>query len=325
MVLQKILISGYTGFIGTHLKKRLADKTIYGLDVKSAEGVTKHFGWDSLNECIDPDCIVHLAGKAHDIENVANEHEYYDVNLGLTQIIFDHFLYTGARKFIYFSSVKAVADSVFTECLTEEASANPMNPYGKSKLEAEKYINNEFLSWKEKEISEGRCGDWKKVYILRPCMIHGPGNKGNLDQLIRLQKKGIPWLLGAYENSRSYCAIENLLYVVQQLIDREIRSDTYNVADDESISTNQLIKIIADYSGKKIRIWKIPQTIIRITAKMGDISGLPLNNHRLKKLTESYVVSNKKIKHALGIERMPYSAISGLKLTIESYIKQNLG
>jgi nucleoside-diphosphate-sugar epimerase len=77
-------------------------------------------------------------------------------------------------------------------------------------------------------------------------MIHGPGNKGNLNLLYKLVSKNIPWTLGAFENKRSFCVIDNLMFLFKELIEREdIPSGIYNVADDEPLSTKDLIRLIA--------------------------------------------------------------------------------
>lgn len=320
---RKILITGYSGFIGSNLTKKLKDYQINGIGTKKNNSVKNHYYWSSVEECQDIDCIVHLAGIAHDTQNTMVEQEYYNINVGLTQKIFQHFLKSFATKFIFFSSVKAVTDSVEGDQLTEEVLPNPKTPYGKSKFEAEKYILSELEKWKEEEMTNGRDIERKKVYILRPCMIHGPGNKGNLNLLYKLQKKGLPWPLGTFENKQSFCSIDNVLYVVQRLINDNIEEGIYNIADDESLSTNQLIRLMANSLYKKAIIWNISPKTIRLIAKIGDILGLPINSERLKKLTESYIVSNHKLKNALGIVNMPVTAIDGMKLTIESFKKRD--
>lgn len=317
----KILLTGYTGFIGTNLTKSLKGHTLFGVDLAENHSVSKHFNWDTLQNCKEVDYIIHLAGKAHDTKNQTNAQVYFDINTRLTQRIFDRFLTSGAKKFIFFSSVKAVADSVTGDQLTEQVLPNPKTPYGRSKLEAEKYILNEWGKWKEEEKAGGRDNEWKKVYILRPCMIHGPGNKGNLNLLFKIQQKGLPWPLGAFENKRSFCSIDNILYVVQQLIDKNIEPGIYQVADDEALSTNELIRLMALSQNKNAKIWSIPVKAIKAIAWVGDFFHLPLNSERLRKLTESYLVSNQKIKHALGIEKMPVTAIDGIQKTLESFIK----
>jgi len=150
-------------------------------------------------------------------------------------------------------------------------------------------------------------------------MIHGPGNKGNLNLLFKMQQKGLPWPLGAFENKRSFCSIDNLLFVVQQLIEKNIGPGIYQLADDEALSTNELIRIMATSQNKKARIWNIPASLIETFARFGSMAHLPLNSERLRKLTESYVVSNQKIKQAIGIEKMPVTVEEGMKKTFESF------
>ena len=303
-----ILITGYNGFIGSNLTKALKGNNLTGVDLFKGNSVNEHFDWLDLNKIKDIDCIIHLAGKAHDTKNTSAEKEYFDINVGLTQKIFDLFLASTATKFIFFSSVKAVADSVSGSFLTEDALPNPQTPYGKSKLEAERYILDQPLP------------PGKKIYILRPCMIHGPGNKGNLSLLYKLASKGLPWPLGAYGNSRSFTSIGNLLFVIQSLISMDIETGVYQMADDETLSTNALIRLMADSLNRKAHIWNISPGLIRLMADFGDVVGLPLNSERLKKLTESYVVSNLKLKKALGIEKMPYTAGEGMRRTFDSFL-----
>jgi nucleoside-diphosphate-sugar epimerase len=306
----KILITGSSGFVGSNLSAYLnQDFDLYGLDISKSEiiPVDKNFEWDKLNRLPEVDAIIHLAGKAHDTANIADDDEYFEINLGLTQIIFDHFLESTASKFIFFSSVKAVADTVDDQVLTEESALNPLTAYGKSKLAAEQYILSKTISAN------------KSVYILRPCMIHGPGNKGNLNLLYKVVQKGIPWPLGAFENRRSFASISNVSYAVRRLIEEAIPAGIYQVADDEPLSTNELVSIIAESLGRKPKIWNLPKSLITSLAKAGDVLRLPLNSERLKKLTESYVVSNEKLKNALSTTNMPVSAKEGLINTLLSF------
>jgi nucleoside-diphosphate-sugar epimerase len=311
----KILITGINGFVGTNLTNNwYKNHKIFGLDIHQPdkEGVEHTFGWDELGKIPPVDAIVHLAGKAHDTKNQSLAQVYFDVNTGLTQKIFDYFLQSDARTFIFFSSVKAAADSVPGDLLTEEVMPAPVGPYGESKIRAEEYI----IRAKNQEPR----AKTKNIYILRPCMIHGPGNKGNLNLLYSVVKKGIPWPLGAYENRRSFCSIDNISYVVEQLIVKEnIESGIYHVCDDEPLSTNELIRLISESVGKKSHIWKFPKGMMNAAASVGGTLHLPLNKERLRKLTENYVVSNEKIKRALGIEKMPVSAKEGMRKTLDSF------
>lgn len=317
----KILITGIHGFVGSNLVNALKkEHTLYGVDIVAPvkEGVEKTFSWKDVDDNAIPpmDAIIHLAGKAHDTKNRAAAQVYFDVNTGLTQKIYDYFLKSEAKRFIFFSSVKAAADKVPGDVLTEEVVPAPKGPYGESKIKAEEYIlKNEALRMKNEESAS------KRVFILRPCMIHGPGNKGNLNLLYGVVSKGIPWPLGAFENRRTFTSIDNLCFVVEGLLTKDVQSGIYHMADDEALSTNELIEVMCEAMGKKAHIWKINRSLMEGVASIGTTLHLPLNEERLGKLTENYVASNTKIKKALGIERMPVRAKDGLKKTILSFGK----
>lgn len=182
-------------------------------------------------------------------------------------------------------------------------------------VKAENYIREQIE--RRREIYDGR-----EIVILRPCMIHGPGNKGNLNLLYGFVKKGLPWPLGAFENRRTFTSIDNLTFVISGMLSKSIESGIYNMADDEPLSTNELIDVICSAMGKKARIIRVGRKLITAAARSGDILHLPLNSFRLNKLTENYVVSNQKIKKALGIEKMPVRAADGLTKTIQSFLNQ---
>jgi len=212
-----------------------------------------------------------------------------NINCGLTQKIFDWYLaHPTAKKFIQFSTVKSAADRVEGEFLTEECIPTPVGPYGESKIAAENYIIEKFapealtrpfhnftdedaVAFAEvqgarfsdlKVQSDPRVDDKvqgeKRVYIMRPCMIHGPGNKGNLNLLYGVVSKGIPWPLGAFENRRSFTSIGNLQEVIKGLLTKDAPSGIYHMGDDEALSTNELIEVICSALGKKAHIWNIP-------------------------------------------------------------------
>lgn len=309
-----ILITGINGFVGSNFTKDWGEShTLYGLDINQTpkQRVNKIYAWEQLDNILNIDAIVHLAGKAHDTKNKSLAETYFTINTELTKKIFDYFLASEAKTFVFFSSVKAAADSVLSDVLTEEVVPHPVGPYGESKIRAEKYILAKSQEPRAKS---------KQIFILRPCMIHGPGNKGNLNLLYNVVKKGIPWPLGAFDNKRSFCSIDNISYIVEQLIVREkIPSGIYHVGDDEPLSTNELIGLISQSIGRKPRIWKFSKSLMNTIATLGSALHLPLTKERLNKLTENYVVSNAKIKQAMGIEKMPVSAHDGMRKTLRSF------
>ena len=316
----KILITGVHGFVGSNLVEALKrEHTIYGLDIISPvkDGVNYTFSWDCLDHdgsLPEVDAIIHLAGKAHDTKNKSAAEVYFKVNTELTKKIYDWFLaQTKCKKFVFFSTAKAAADKV-DGVLMEDVVPAPVGPYGESKIAAERYILDS-VNGDGFKVN----GSDKQVYIFRPCMIHGPGNKGNLNLLYGVVKKGIPWPLGAFENRRTFTSVENICFAVNGVLTKNVPSGIYNMGDDEALSTNELIEEICKSLGKKAHIWRLPKGLMTGFAKVGGWLHLPLNPDRLQKLTENYVSSNAKIKAALGVEKMPVDAREGLKATLESF------
>jgi nucleoside-diphosphate-sugar epimerase len=294
-------ITGGSGFIGKNLISYLKERnsTCHALSRNTIHNITK----DDFNSS---GTIVHLAGFAHDLKNTSDFREYYEVNYALTKKLYNAFLSSKATKFVFISSVKAVADKV-EGALSELQAPNPETDYGKSKLMAEEYLLN------------NPCPAGKCCYILRPCMTHGSGNKGNLNLLFKLVKSGIPYPLAAFENKRSFLSVQNFCFIVNEIITRDdIPFGIYNLADDDTLSTNEVVSVLFQASNKKAQLWKVPPSLIHVFAKLGDAFNLPLNTERLRKSTESFVVSNLKIKTAIN-KPLPVSAADGLKLTAESF------
>ncbi|MDB9913099.1 NAD-dependent epimerase/dehydratase family protein [Flavobacteriaceae bacterium] len=302
-----ICITGITGFVGSNLEEYLI------LQNKEVIGVSRNSSGNGINyENLNLEkrkvikSFIHLAGKAHDIEKTSEDAAYFEVNTDLTKTLFDQFLASTCEVFIYMSSVKAVADEVEGE-LTENVTPKPLTAYGKSKLAAENYI----LS---KKIPSN-----KRLYILRPCMIHGNKNKGNLNLLYSFISKGIPYPFGKYENKRSFVSVENLCFIINELIDNaKIESGIYNIADDESLSTKELVAIIGETINRPSRILDIPKFAVHLLTKVGDFFPLPINSERVRKLVENYEVSNDKIKTAIKKE-LPLSTKKGIEKTIASF------
>jgi len=300
-----ILCTGASGFVGSNLKKYLEGDFYFRA---LSRNVLKN-GYNFSSCKIEGyKGVVHLAGNHHSTSIGLSYEKYKISNTTLTKQLFDQFLQSDCEVFVYMSSVKACADEV-EGILTEETMPKPVTAYGLSKLKAEEYILSQ-------QLPKG-----KRVYILRPCMIHGPGNKGNLNLLYNFVSKGIPYPFGKFQNQRSFVSVENVCFVIKTLIGNStIPNGVYNIADNLPLSTNDLVSLISNTLNKPQRILNLPVTLVKILAKLGNVLPLPLNSERLQKLTENYVVSNQKIKQAMGKE-LPLSTEEGIIKTIKSFVK----
>jgi len=305
-----ILISGSSGFIGTHLLSALHGENVFRLGRGSINRSQQiDITWEDidlkwLNEK-KINTIIHLTGIAHDVSGRYKANDYEGANFGLTRKLYDLFLSADTTgKFIFISSVKALADTL-NGVLVEECNPNPITPYGRSKWKAEQYIK------------ENAVGD-KNYYILRPALVYGPGNKGNLNSLQKLIRSGFPLPLGAFRNKRSFLSVNNLCFIIGKLITEPIPLGAYNCSDGRDLSTNELIRLIGKGLGKKPTIWNLNTELMALLAKMGSIAHLPYNRDTFKKLTENYRVSNEKILKAMKVEAMPYNTEEEIMKTVVS-------
>ncbi|MDR9365952.1 MAG: NAD-dependent epimerase/dehydratase family protein [Balneolaceae bacterium] len=310
----KVLITGISGFVGTNMMRYLIqDDTFKIIGTSRNKRSILHLApslyasyenQEIYEQGVASDAYVHLSGKVYDIRDKNNEDEYYKVNYEATKKLFDHFVRDRkAKKFIFLSTIHVLTENP-DMVLDESYQPEPFTPYGKSKYKAEKFIQK-------------HCPPDKDYYILRPSMIHGPGNKGNLNLLYNLVKWGIPYPVGAYNNKRSFVSIENLCFVIKEIIIGNIEKGLYHIADDEPTYTHDLVDLIADATDKKGRIWNVPPFFLELAAKIGNFIPFFINEHRLKKLTGDFIVSNHKIKEAID-KPLPVRSKDGLRKTLNS-------
>lgn len=297
----KTLLFGSNGFLGSHLQSKL-DGEVIGVNIRQQN-------WH-VNIPGDANVFINCIGKVHDHKGTATEHDFYFANYELVMVIFEEFLKSNAQLFIHISSIAAVEENERNEVLTENSVANPQSHYGKSKKAAEEYLLKQTLP------------SGKKLFILRPSMIHGEGDKGNLTLLYKIISKGIPYPLGAFQNSRTFISVDNAVFLINEIIKKhiEIEGGIYHITDDEPLSTKKIIEIIGEAKGKKPLILSPPKSLINGLARIGDLISLPINSKRLKKMTSNLIVSNLKIKSALNIDSLPITVEEGMKRTIESFI-----
>lgn len=293
-----IVVSGSSGFIGAHLLESLPNSQ--GVSLRAE-------GWRSA--FADARVVINLVGKAHDHAGTATEEDYFYANVELAKKVFRAFLDSPVRLLIHVSSIAAVEEFESASPLVEASTCRPSSWYGKTKRQAEEWLLAQPLPAE------------KKVIILRPPMVHGPGDKGNLGLLYKLISKGIPYPLAAYHNWRSFISIDNFNFFIQEIIKNHelLPSGIYHISDDESVSTTELIQLIGEVTHKNVRQLKVPKVLVRTLASLGDVLPLPINSNRLRKMTSTLEVSNRHLKELLGIDALPVTAKDGLRETIKSF------
>lgn len=305
----KILLTGASGFVGGHLIAALRDSyDLHAISQSSRgiEGIEQVYTWEKISVISGPfDAVIHMAGLAHDTQNKREEADYFAVNVGLTEKLLERLNKWNTNTFVYLSSVKAVVDSTSSNVLTEESTSIAQNVYGRSKLEAEQLIlaSNEVQS----------------MVVLRPVLIYGKGQKGNLNTLHKLIDKGVWFPFKNWVNSRSVLSINNLTSAVQSILKSSIPIGVYFISDDKPVSTVGLLRLIGKGIGKNVSFIGIPNGIIRMM-----IAVLP---KKLKQFTDkilgSLEVDNSKLKSALNIKEMPFRTEDDLPLAFNRPESEN--
>ena len=279
----KILLTGASGFIGTYFRKKYSSK--YSMSYFSF--LNNNFEDLCLNEI---EVVVHLSALVHQMGGASKE-EYYNINLNQTISLAKKAKLSGVKHFIFMSTVKVYGDesnvkyTENSECLTNEY-------YGMSKLKAEENLQK-------------LENDTFKISIIRTPIVYGYGVKANIKNLITLTSK-IPFLpFGNIDNVRSMIYIGNLSYLITTIIDKQ-ESGVFLASDDKSISTSQLIELIAKKLNKHIFLLNIPffEDILRI---------LKPDFH--KRLYGSFEIDNSLTRKILNLNN-PYTIEEGIEIMI---------
>lgn len=285
---KKIVVTGANGFIG----KRFIEYNKERFDITTLtvrDESYKTFDFTGF------DCIVHLAGKAHDM-NCKDENEYFKINVEITKVLSIKAKADGVNHFIYISSVK-VYGKEDRGLITEKSECIPEDAYGKSKLQAEQFLQT---------IQDENF----KVAIVRPPMVYGAGVKGNMDKLIKLCQKKIPLPFGNIANLRSMVFVDNLIELLNTIVDQRAEG-IFIPGDDKPISTDALIIMIKNVLGEKNNLISIPNFLRKVVKN--------LKPELYKRLFGSFVIDTKNTNIALSFNP-PYS----IELGIDKMVKHSL-
>jgi nucleoside-diphosphate-sugar epimerase len=303
-----ILVTGASGFVGRHLIPSLVHR---GAKVRATSRRAVEAGFPEWVEWVkvDPlgaetdlapvldgvDIVIHLATLAHETDprDQPDESEFMAVNADGSRRLAAAALKAGMGRFVFISSIKAVAES--GDVLVDEQSPpRPISPYGRSKLAAELALGRVF---------NDSPADW---CVLRPVLVYGPGNPGNMARLLSLVKSGLPLPLGGIRNRRSFVFVGNLVAAIVQVASTPgVPGRVFHVADDEAVSTPELIREIAAAAGRRVRLWSVPHWALSLAAATGDVASAAglrtgLDSYSLRRLESSLTVSNQALKTATG-------------------------
>lgn len=300
----KITVFGSSGFIGKNLVESLLQ------DMEVQEVSLRDTSWKNI---IDEksEVFINLIGKAHDHKGTATEKDFYFANVELVQELFEIFKKSKAKLFIQISSLAALEEFESIKPLEEKDICNPISFYGKSKRDAEEWLLKQ-------EVEND-----KKIIIIRPPMVHGSGDKGNLRLLYNMISKGIPYPLASFNNERSFISIDNFNFYIKRIIEKNENLDNgiYHISDNETVATKDIIEVIRKIENIKTPNLSLPKFFIKGIARIGDFVQIPINTKKLKKLTNNLLVSNQRIKAALEIKSLPLTAEEGLEKTLRSFKK----
>ena len=244
-----LMITGASGFIGTNFINRYKDDFNI-IPICLIENKPEDLDYTGI------DCILHLAALVHQM-NGAPEEKYFEINTELTKSLANKAKEAGVGHFVFYSTVKVygydgdLQNSNFV--LGENSPCTPNDPYGKSKYEAEKYL-------------ETLESENFKVGVLRPPMVYGAGVKGNMLSLIKLVDK-VPVLPFNYDEfKRSIVYIDNLLEITKDMIVEE-KNGIIIPQDTSAVSIKEIIEGIAEGLGKKVFLFKFPSLIFKLLVK----------------------------------------------------------
>lgn len=294
-----IVLTGTTGYIGQNLTKYFNSKS------KKNKSISLRFqNWHKMMP-LETETIIHLAAINLNPQDSAFDEEYFRVNTELTSKLFRYFLNSNAKTFIFLSTTELI-DKHVSE-VTEDAKVNPTNPFLQSKLDAEQFILNQ-------DLPEG-----KRAIILRVAPVYGRETKSTLHDTFSFCKR-FPWFFGVFDTKQSFCNIDNLTEIIAQIAENtNVSSGIYNVADNEPISSVQLVNWIAEVFDKKAKIIKVPKGILNLFAKIGNMFNWEFNSKKLFELSHSRIIVGNKILAALDKNKMSVDTETAVLKTIEYY------
>lgn len=290
----KVLVTGATGFIGSHLVAELAR---LGMDVRPSarRELGSHTDW--AGELGGVDAIVHLAAIAHararQLERLRDYPRLREVNALGSMRLAQCAAQSGVRRIVFLSTIGVHGEETDGKALNEASPLQPQSLYAASKLDAERLLA---------QVSKATG---LAVTVLRPTLVYGPGNPGNMWRLLRLIDRGCPLPLALIANRRNLTYVGNLVSAIIAVLRHGALSDAFIVCDTEAVATPELVRCLADGLGRRARLFPVPTKLARACAR---VLGQEATARRLLGSLEA---DNTKLRETLNWHP-PYDARSAL-------------
>ena len=311
----KISVIGGSGFVGTNLCQSLADRQVPFeiIDLKLSNRFPEKSkiadvrNIESLRSTISGDVVVNLAAVHRD--DVRDKSEYFDTNVSGAENIAKVCEEVGIKKMVFTSSVAVYG---FAEPGTgEDGEINPFNEYGRTKFLAEEKLRK----WQAATASS--------LTIVRPTVIFGEGNRGNVYNLLNQIASGRFVMVGNGKNKKSMAYIGNIVAFLEAAVDSEETFSVYNYIDTPDLDMNSLVeKVRSTLKGQKGVGPRLPYWLGLVLGHFADgiakVIGrnLPVSAIRVKKFCSSTEFASSKAK--LNDFNAPYSLEIGLERTLRS-------
>jgi UDP-glucose 4-epimerase len=320
---ERILVTGASGFLGSTVAAALSregyqvrrmvrrselplsEEVALVVDLLDRKAVR-----DALN---DTDGVVHLAAHVHEMAATRQSvTKFHRANVEGTRLLLEEARAAGTRKFLFFSSVKAVGEAN-NVAWTEETRPNPQDLYGLSKLVAEGLVL-------------GAATDLgMRTTVLRLPLAYGPRMKGNMLRLFDVVNRGIPLPFQGVRNKRSMVFSENVAEAVRCCLRSPAAGyETFFVSDDCDLSTPELLTEIGTALGKTLRLYRVPHSLLTLGGRIGDALGrpgrpFPVNSEVLQRLVGSLTVDSSKLSRLTGYNPK-FSPGEGIRQTASWYL-----
>lgn len=262
--MRRVLVTGASGFIGTHLIRSLASEDFQvraltrrplaaspGVELIVTNESLPEVEWASVLEGVD--VVIHLAAAAHLPD--ASDDDFDRVNHHATARFAEQAAAARVERFVFISSIGAQVGSAVAHVLTEDVPPRPVTPYGRSKLAAERAVRAVGVPFT----------------VLRPCLVYGPGVGGNMRTLINVARTPWPLPFGAFTNRRSLLAVDSLISAIKFVVTSPgTLNETFLVADPEALTLAQIIAAVRAGAQQPTRLFAVPPDVIRLfLAAMG--------------------------------------------------------